>query len=128
MTRDNVRFLELFESCSGLDGVQIGEGAFAPGPALWVGTREVAHVDADGSLDVRLTRQVISRRRAELRADQRVSMRPSTSDWIEIRVGGGEDIGVARSLIEDAIAANLASAPAGLPPTGRDLERRRRFH
>ena len=86
-----------------LDGVAVGEGAFAPGPALWVGTREVAHFHAGHTLEVRLTRAVIRQRRDELRADDRITLRA-------------------------VAAANLPTAAPGLPPTGADLARRRRFH
>lgn len=111
-----------------LAGTAVGEGAFSPGPALWVGTREVAHFDADGSLDVRLTKGVIRRRRAELDADERITLRGAGSDWIEVRVGSDADAQRARELVRDAVAANLPTAAPGAPPTGAALARRRRFH
>jgi Family of unknown function (DUF5519) len=110
-----------------IDGVALGEGAFAPGPALWVGKREIAHFDANGTLDVRLTWPVIRERRAELDADDRVSLRASRSDWLEVRLATKtEDF--AFTLVDAAVAANLPTAAPGLPPTGADLARRRRFH
>lgn len=111
-----------------LDGVAAGEGAFTPGPALWVGAREVAHIDADGALDLRLTRRVLSQRRAALRADGRVRLRPSGSDWCEVVVATPDDVAFALELVAAAVAANLATAPPGPPPSGAALERRRRFH
>jgi hypothetical protein len=120
--------LELIERCGALDGAAIGEGAFAPGPAIWVGKREVAHFDADGAVDVRLTKEVIRSRRSEFRRDDRVSLRANDSDWLEIKVDTACDLEFAVSLVKDAVAANLPTAKAGAPPTGEELDRRRRFH
>jgi hypothetical protein len=114
--------------CARLDGVVIGEGNFGPGQALWVGKREVAHFDDDDTLDIRLTSPQIRVRRSELEADDRVSLRTGSSDWLEVRVREKSDLDFALSLVRDAITANLQSAPPGLPPTGADLARRRRFH
>jgi hypothetical protein len=119
---------EFIERLVALLGVTISEGAFAPVPAVWVGRREVAHFDGDGALDVRLTRAVISRRRAELGADNRVTFRAGTSDWLEIALNGPDDFEFALELVRAAIAANAPSAPGGAPPTGAELQRRRRFH
>ena len=88
----------------------IGEGALSPGPALWVGKREVAHLDDDRRLDVRLTKEVIRSRRTWLKADGRVLLRPKSSDWLEVRIESAEDVEFALSLVEDAIAA-IVKAP-----------------
>ena len=120
---------EFLESCSAeADGVALGEGAFADGPALWVGKREVAHFDHERALDVRLTRAVIRSRRPELQSDDRVSLRRGSSDWLEIEVESEDDVAWATGIVRDAVAANLPTAPPGLPPTGTELKRRRRFH
>jgi hypothetical protein len=116
------------EGCGELDHVAVGESAFGSGPALWVGKREVAHLDDESTLDVRLTRPVIRARRAELAADERIRLRSGRSDWLEVRVTGKQDAEFALELIRDAVEANLPTAPPGLPPTGIELERRRRFH
>ena len=105
----------------------LGEGAFSPGPAVWVGKREVAHFDDDHTLDVRLTRKQISARRSELKSHPKVALRANTSDWLEVEVASPDDAGFAEGLVRDAIAANR-DAPQGLPPSGAELERRRRFH
>ena len=114
--------------CDEAGGATIGDGAFAAGPALWVGTREVTHFDAERTLDIRLTKAEIRRRRDELKADERVSLRRSSSDWLEVRVQSDEDIAWARRLVVAAVRANRSTAPTGLPPTDSDLDRRRRFH
>jgi hypothetical protein len=110
-----------------IHGVEVAEGAFAPGTALWVGRREIAHFDGPDVLDVRLTRAVIRANRDELKADPRVRFRRSTSDWVGFDVSDGDTAAV-KALISQAAAANIATAPDGPPPSGADLERRRRFH
>lgn len=119
---------ELFGRLRDLDGAVISEGAFSPGLAVWVGSREVAHGDDDRTLDVRLTKQVLRNRRSGLQRDPRIVFRSTSSDWLEVRVESPADLEFAVSLVRDAIAANLDGAPPGSPPTGSELERRRRFH
>ena len=115
--------------CDSLEGsAAIGEGAFGPGPALWVGRREIAHFDDERTLDVRLTKAVIRARREQLKSDERVALRRGSSDWVEISIGSDDDAEWARGIMADAVVANLPTAPPGLPPTGEELERRRRFH
>ena len=116
------------KSLGGLNGAVIAEGAFSPGPALWVGKREVAHLDGDQTLDVRLTKNVIASRRPALRADDRVVLRSGSSDWLEARIETPLDVEFAVSLVKDAIAVNRETAPPGSPPTGAELQRRRRLH
>jgi len=96
-----------------------------------VNGKEVAHFDADDVLGIRLTRGVIRERRAELQADPRVELRPSSSsDWLEVRIGKAADIEFVAGLVELAAGQHRPAEgePAKLPPTGPDLERRRRFH
>jgi len=118
---------ELISRCAAeIEGAAEGEGAFSPGPALWAGRTEVAHMDSDGHLDVRLTKKLISDRRAALRADPRVILRRGTSDWLA--VDAAADIDFAIALVRQAVLANLPAADPGPPPTGAELARRRRFH
>jgi hypothetical protein len=116
------------ERCAGIAGAALGEGAFASGAAIWVGKREVAHFDGPDELDVRLTKSVIHERRPELSSDERVELRPRTSDWIRVRVRSQSEFDHAFALLQDAVAANLSTATPGVPPSGAELARRRRFH
>jgi len=81
-------------------------------------------------IEVRLTRTAIRERRPELKADTRVVPRPSGADWITVHVTGPEDISFVVGLVE--VAEEAHRPPEGVaakpPPTGRELERRRRFH
>jgi hypothetical protein len=112
-----------------IPGAQLGDGVFTEGQAIWCGTREVAHFhDGTGELEVRLTKAVVRERRPELRADPRVTLRKSASDWIAFTMAKKADEADALELVRLAVDANAASAPAGPPPSGADLARRRRFH
>src|SRR5262245_48819351 len=111
------------ERCAAIKGARVGDGAFSPGPAVWVGKREVAHFDGPDLLDVRLTRGAIRDRRSELRTDDRVELRSGTSDWIRVRTRSQKDRDHAFTLVRDAVVANLRSAR----PSGSDLARRRRL-
>jgi hypothetical protein len=119
---------DLLGRCAELEGAAVGEGAFGPGTAVWVGKREVAHFDTEEVLDIRLTKSLIRSRRSDLRDDERIRLRRGTSDWLEFRVRDQSDVDDALSLIRDAVRANLPTAPPGNPPTGDKLSRRRRFH
>lgn len=104
---------------------------FSDRAALWVNGTEIAHRDADGTYDVRLSRQVIRQRREELRAEPLVHLRASSSaDWLAVEAVDphGEDL-----LVELVIAAAAAHRPPEgtmpePPPEGKELARRRRFH
>jgi hypothetical protein len=119
---------EFMRRCADVAGTAVGEGAFAPGLALWVGTREVAHFDGPDVLDVRLTKAVIRERRSELTNDDRIELRLGTSDWLRVRVKTRSDREHALALVRDAVASNLPTAAPGPPPEGEALARRRRFH
>ena len=115
--------------CARIDGAQLGDGVFSSGQAIWCGSREVAHFhDHEGTLEVRLTKPVVGERRAALKADQRVTLRKNASDWIEFMITTKADERDAIELVRAAVAANAVTAKPGLPPTGADLDRRRRFH
>lgn len=68
-------------------------------PAFFVGDREIAHFHGDDGLDLRLGRDAIRARRAELVADPRVTLRASRSaDWLEVRFAAAADVAFAASL------------------------------
>jgi hypothetical protein len=120
--------LDFMNQCADIAGAALGEGAFAPGPAIWVGKREIAHFDSAYEVDIRLTKDAIRKRRPALKNDKRVDLRPGTSEWIRVRVTSASEIEHALGLVRDAVIANLPTAPPGPPPKGVDLDRRRRWH
>jgi Family of unknown function (DUF5519) len=104
--------------------VTIADGAFRPGPAVWVGGREVAHFDNDRTLDVRLTKSEIRKRRSDLAADDRVHLRSGNSDWLEIEIRSETDADFAISIVRTAVAANLPTAPRNRHETRPGVEKR----
>jgi len=116
-------------ACADVDGASLDEAMFAAGgPAVWVGRREVAHFDAERTLDIRLTRHVIRARHGELGGDPRVALRRNASDWVEVTMATDGDVAWAQALVREAVQANRATAPPGPAPTGAELDRRRRVH
>jgi hypothetical protein len=113
-----------------IDGVAVSESMFGHGDAYWVNGKEIAHFEGVGVLEVRLTRAVIRERRADLKADPRVELRPSGADWITLRFDNERDAAFVVELV--ATAANAHRPRPGVatkpPPTGADLKRRQRFH
>src|SRR5437870_4573350 len=116
MANVNPKFLE--RCAREIAGAQLGDGVFTEGQAVWCGTREVAHFhDGSGELEVRLTKAVVRERRAELKADERVTLRKSASDWIAFTIETKTDEDDALALVRAAVEANAATAPAGPPPS-----------
>jgi len=113
-----------------IPGVVESPGVFNDADAFWINGTQIAHWRDEWTLELRLTKKVISQRRAELKQDARVQLRPGASDWIMLHFDGRDDvIFVARLAIAAAEAHRPADGtPLKPPPTGADLERRRRFH
>jgi Family of unknown function (DUF5519) len=114
-----------------IEGVLEGESAFKAGAAFWAGGKEIAHFEGEHAIDLRLTRAEIRARRAELRADPRICLRASASDWITVEFAGPDDEAFVLELASVAAAAHRpadGSAPPPPAPTGAALARRRRFH
>ena len=111
-------------------GVVLSESMFGHGNAYWCNGKEIAHFEGESVLEVRLTRAVIRERRGKLEVDPRIELRPSGADWITVRLASDADV----TFVVDVVraAAKAHRPPPGQrpkpPPTGPDLERRRRFH
>ena len=91
---------------------------------------QIAHWRDPWTLELRLTKRVISERRAELKQDPRVTLRRGSSDWLMLRFDSRDDVIFAARLA--IAAADAHRPPDGVPlkppPEGAALERRRRFH
>jgi hypothetical protein len=113
-----------------LPGVVEGESMFGHVTAYWVNGKEVAHFETDTIVEIRLTKAEIGPRRGDLKADSRVTLRPSGADWLTVRFRSPEDLDIVVDLVTVAEKAHRppAGAAAKAPPTGSELERRRRFH
>lgn len=75
-------------------------------PALFTGRREIAHLEAPGVIDLRITRAGWSRLRPDFGGDPAVRRDPSRRDRIELHVRSAADIGRLAPLFITAITAN----------------------
>lgn len=112
-----------------IDGVVESPGIFGDGDAFWMNGTQIVNWLDDG-LEVRLTIPMIRAERARLKADARVTLKSASSPWIVVRPGSKGDIPFVAELVDVAALAHRPApgTPMRPPPTGPDLERRRRFH
>src|ERR1051326_5200649 len=89
-----------------LPGITESESMFGHGSAYWANGKEIAHFEADGVIEVRLTRSVLRDRRSALKADPRVFLRPSGADWITVRFATAADIDFVVELVTLAEGAH----------------------
>jgi hypothetical protein len=75
-------------------------------PALFVAGREIAHCEAPGVIDLRITRTGWSRAQERYGTDAAVRRDASRRDWIELHVRSVEDIERVSGLLAIAMAAN----------------------
>ncbi len=89
-----------------LPGVERRRSRWGHETAYVIGEREFAHFHRQDEVDVRLTRSVQRKMRAELEEDSRVKLRPGYSDWITIALARDEDLVFAFKLVKQARNAN----------------------
>ncbi len=75
-------------------------------PALFTARREIAHREAPGMIDLRITRAGWSRVRADFGDDPAVRRDPSRRDWIELQLRSAADLDRLSVLLTVAMAAN----------------------
>jgi hypothetical protein len=75
-------------------------------PALFTASREIAHLEAAGVIDLRITRAGWSRARGRFGADPAVRRDPSRRDWIELHLGSAADLDCLGGLLAAAMAAS----------------------
>jgi Family of unknown function (DUF5519) len=75
-------------------------------PALFTGSREIAHWEAPGVIDLRITRAGWSQVREEFGSDPAVRRDPSRRDWIELHLRSAGDLERLGRLLAAAMAAN----------------------
>ena len=83
-----------------------GRSRYGDKPALFAGGREIAHLEPDGSIDLRVTREGWSRARKDFAADPAVLREPGRRDWIELRPRTEADLDRFAGLLAIAAAAN----------------------
>jgi hypothetical protein len=121
-----------WKALAAVEDFELGSDIFGgdDDPAYWVNATQVANLVEDTGLALRLTRKVISAHRPRLKADERVQLFRSGSDWIGLSVTKPADTELALELAELTAAAHRPAdgSPCKPPPTGADLARRKRFH
>lgn len=75
-------------------------------PALFTASREIAHLEAPGVIDLRITRAGWSRVRDRFGEDPAVRRDPSRRDWIELHLRSAADLDRLGELLAAAMAAN----------------------
>lgn len=75
-------------------------------PALCSASREIAHLEAPGVIDVRITRAGWSQVKDRLSADPAVRRDPSRRDWIELHLDSAADLDRLGGLLAAVLAAN----------------------
>jgi Family of unknown function (DUF5519) len=79
---------------------------YADKPALFAGRREIAHLEAPGVIDLRITRSGWAKVSADFAADPAVRRDRSRRDWIELHLRSAADLHRLRVLLVTALAAN----------------------
>ena len=76
-------------------------------PALFTADLEIAHLEAPGVIDLRITRAGWSRVRDRFGTDPAVHRESSRRDWIELRLDSPGDLDRLSGLLAVAVAANV---------------------
>lgn len=99
----------------GIPGLTPRESRYGHGLAFYVARREVVHFHGDERMDVRLTAEVILRRRREGPFDDRVRPEGGAPNWVKVRLSSPRDVALAVELAEEAVRANARPSTTGYP-------------
>jgi Family of unknown function (DUF5519) len=83
-----------------------GRSRFGDKPALFSGSREIAHLEAPGVIDLRITRAGWAQVRDDADRDPAVRHDRSRRDWIELHLRSVADLDRLSRLLTVAMAAN----------------------
>ncbi len=75
-------------------------------PALYVHSREVAHREGPGLIDLRLTAAAWGKVKASFAADGAIVRTPSRRDWVALRIQSPADVQRLRPLLSAAVEGN----------------------
>ena len=84
-----------------------GRSRFADKPALFVANREIAHLEAPGVIDLRVTRTGWARAKDQYGSDPVVTRDPRRRDWVELHPRTVSDVDRLGPLLAIAQASNL---------------------
>jgi hypothetical protein len=91
--------------------VREGRSRYGDKPALFAGSREIAHLEQGGAIDLRITRAGCSRARQDFAADPAVLHDPGRRDWIELRPKRASDVARLAPLLAITASANARPTP-----------------
>jgi hypothetical protein len=86
--------------------VQERRSRYADKPALFLDGREIAHLEAPGVIDLRISQKGWRQARDGYRSHPGVRRDPSRRDWIELHLRSPSDLDGLVSLLAAAIEAN----------------------
>ena len=86
--------------------VREGRSRYGDKPAVFAGSREIAHLEQDGAIDLRITRAGWARARQDFAADPAVLHDPGRRDWIELRPKHASDLDRLAPLLAITAVAN----------------------
>lgn len=75
-------------------------------PAVWTDRREIAHLEAPGVIDLRITQAGWSRARNDFGDHPAVRRDRTRRDWIELRLNSAADLDQLAGLLAIAVTAN----------------------
>lgn len=93
----------LLEAGSGVDERQ---SRYGDEPALYQEGREIAHLEAPGHMDLRITRGAWRQLRGRFCHDPAIHADPDRRDWIRLALTSDSDVERLRDLLEAAALAN----------------------
>ena len=80
-------------------------------PAVAIDAREIAHLEAPGVIDLRITRAGWSRVRDQFGTDPAVRKQQNRRDWLELVLDSAGDVRRLAPLLIAAVAANVGPRP-----------------
>nr|WP_158581714.1 luciferase family protein [Actinomadura spongiicola] len=105
------------EQLSGWPSLKLCRAACGLGQAFACGGDQIVHLHGPDQAELHLTWPLVQRMRAPLDDCAAVRLRPG-SGWIELWLGGNDDVGLLISLVSVAIKANLAARDSAQPRLG----------
>jgi len=96
----------LVDAVSASAPAQERQSRYGDKPALVLHAREVAHLEAPGVIDLRLTRRGWASLPDRFKQDPRVRRDSGRRDWVELHLSSAEDVDALRELLDVAINSN----------------------